>query len=495
LLVARLALATGSEATAHEQLALALPLRRRGTVADRIELNHARALLHIVNGNSGAASRALKQGLRLLEDYRAALGAVELRATASQMGTELAECGLRLAFESGRSASVLDWAERLRANALRLPLEKPPSDAKLRSLLAQLRRIEGQAREAERRGRPDPSLAVRRSEVEGAIRTRTRRSAASHRATRQTLSARALGDRVLVEYVELDGRLHALTWSRGRSALHQLDAASAGEELEWLRFALARLARRNGSKLTSENVDAAAGALDRMLVEPLAPVLGDAPLVIVPTGALHAVPWGALPTLRGRSLAVAPSLSVWLRLAQQPRRRSRRTVLIAGPGLRYTAAEVRQLAALHPGATVLQGKAATVSAVLAAIDGAALAHIACHGRFRADSPLFSSLVLADGPLTALDLQRLRRAPELLVLSSCDLALSYRHAGDELLGFSAAMLGMGTRTIVASVVPIPDAAARRLMVAFHTQLARGASPAIALANARALPAGFVCLGVG
>jgi hypothetical protein len=34
-----------------------------------------------------------------------------------------------------------------------------------------------------------------------------------------------------------------------------------------------------------------------------------------------------------------------------------------------------------------------------------------------------------------------------------------------------------------------------MVAFHTQLARGASPAIALANARALPAGFVCLGVG
>ena len=151
---------------------------------------------------------------------------------------------------------------------------------------------------------------------------------------------------------------------------------------------------------------------------------------------------------------------------------------------------------------MLTGSAATVEATLAALDGARVAHIACHGRFRSDNPLFSALELADGPLTALDIQGLRRAPDVLVLSACDVALSERHPGDELLGLSAALLAAGTRTIVASVVPVPDAATRRLMLAFHTHLRAGASPAAALAAAqaglrgtKAALAGFVCLGAG
>jgi CHAT domain-containing protein len=313
--------------------------------------------------------------------------------------------------------------------------------------------------------------------------------------------ARALGERVLVEYVELDGRMRALTLVRGRLALHDLGDVSPATELEWLRFAISRLARAKGSmqRTARQTAAAAAARLDRMLLEPL-PLPGDAPLVIVPTGPLHALPWAALPSLHGRPIVVAPSVSLWLRLASRRHRRAGKTVLVAGPRLRHTAAEVRELAASTSGAIVLQGKAATAAAALEALDGATLAHIACHGRFRSDSPLFSALELADGPLTALDLQRLRRPPDLLVLSVCDLALSDRHAGDELLGFSASMLAMGTRTIVASVVPVPDAAARRLMLAFHAEVAGGVSPAFALARAqaslrRASPAGFVCLGVG
>jgi CHAT domain-containing protein len=165
--------------------------------------------------------------------------------------------------------------------------------------------------------------------------------------------------------------------------------------------------------------------------------------------------------------------------------------------LRHAAAEVKALGALRPRATVLHGKAATAESTLAALDGAAIAHLACHGHFRADSPLFSSLELADGPLNVYELQRLRRAPDLVVLSACDLALSQTHPGDELLGLAAALLGMGTHTVVASVVPVPDAAARRLMLAFHEQLLAGQSPAAALARAqaRARTAGFVCLGAG
>jgi CHAT domain-containing protein len=87
---------------------------------------------------------------------------------------------------------------------------------------------------------------------------------------------------------------------------------------------------------------------------------------------------------------------------------------------------------------------------------------------------------------------------LIVLSACDLALSDRHPGDELLGIAAALLGIGTRTIVASVAPIPDATAERIMIAFHRELAGGASPAAALASAQADlqdAAAFVCLGAG
>ena len=245
------------------------------------------------------------------------------------------------------------------------------------------------------------------------------------------------------------------------------------------------------------NAAAAAAALDHVLLEPLLSETASAPLLIVPTGALHALPWAALPSLRGRPLAVAPSLATWCDLAARLRSQRRKTALVAGPRLRHAAREVRELGALRPGATALDGKAATAEATLAALDGAAIAHLACHGRFRADSPLFSSLELADGRLNVYELQRLRRAPELVVLSACDLALSQTHPGDELLGLAAALLGMGTRTIVASVVPVPDAAARRLMLAFHQHLLAGLSPAAALARAqaRARTAGFVCLGKG
>src|SRR5262249_15170943 len=240
--------------------------------------------------------------------------------------------------------------------------------------------------------------------------------------------------------------LYALTLARGRLALPELGAsATAATELEWLRFALSRRMRKDARQASLlDNATAAAERLDRLLVEPLLATVGDAGLVLVPTGALRAVP-GAMPhSLSGGALVVAPWLSAWLGLVGHRSSRARKTALVAGPRLRHAGPEVRDLATLYPRATVLSDVAATAAAALRALDGAALAHVACHGHFRSDSPLFSSLELADGPLTAFDLQRLRRAPDVLVLSSCDLALSDRHPGDELLGLSSALLSMGTR---------------------------------------------------
>jgi tetratricopeptide (TPR) repeat protein len=509
LVVARAALVTGLPRVAGEQIDRARPLGTRGDIFDRIELFQTRALYALSEGSTPKAQRLLRNGLRLLDEYRAALGAVELRVTASAIGQALSETGLRIAFGTGTPLEILAWADRLRANAVRLPPIRPPQDARLRAAQAELRRVALLRRRSDSNGGPVRGLAARQLELEEAVRARTRQMRGGGTAVSFRLrlpdATRALGARALVEYVELDGELRALTLVDGRTAVHELGPAGIADELDWLRFALGRLADRGVGKARRSaalaSTAAAAEMLDSRLVRPLLPRVGGAPVVVVPTGALHAIPWGALPSLRGRPVVVAPSLSTWLDVSARPRSRRRKTALVAGPHLRYAATEVRTLA-VGTDALVLHGAAATADATLRALDGAALAHVACHGRFRADSPLFSSLELADGPLTALELQRLRRPPEVLVLSACDLALSDRQPGDELLGLSAALLAMGTRTIVASVVPVPDAAARRLMLTFHRAVAAGASPAVALARAQAnlrkgseALAGFVCLGTG
>jgi CHAT domain-containing protein len=55
--------------------------------------------------------------------------------------------------------------------------------------------------------------------------------------------------------------------------------------------------------------------------------------------------------------------------------------------------------------------------------------------------------------------------------------------DELLGLTTSLVALGTVGIVASVVPVDDEAAMRLMVALHRHLRRGAGLAESLRRAR------------
>ncbi len=510
LAVARAAIELGSVRLARRELAACTSLRRRGPAADRIEIRHVEALIRLAEGDDAGALRAVRSGLRLLEDHRAALSASDLRATASTIGAELARLGLRIALADGSPNALLEWAEALRGSALRLAPVTPPQSPELRPAMTELRRVSAEISRAEQGDRSTRTLLARQARLETQVRRLSRHSAAGAQPSRTTASrveiAGALGERALTEFIELNGRLTALTLVQGTLSRHELGRlAPVVEQLEWLRFALTRLAhlRRGAPQLSSmlEGARASAKELDQQLLAPLAPTIGNRALVIVPTGSLHDVPWSMLPSMRGRPLVVSPSAATWWVL-QTPRRRRRKVVLVGGPRLRHATAEIGALSALYAEPKVLTGRTAATAAVLHALDGATVAHLACHGRFRSDSPLFSSLQLADGPLSAYELSRLRRPPELIVLSACDLAVSVTHPGDELLGFAAALLDMGTRSIIASVVPVPDAPAKRLMLGLHRHLIAGASPAVALAQAQsALPAresslnGFVCLGAG
>ena len=141
-----------------------------------------------------------------------------------------------------------------------------------------------------------------------------------------------------------------------------------------------------------------------------------------------------------------------------------------------------------------------MAAVLAALEGASIAHVAAHASFRADNGLWSSLELADGVLTVYELEQLRRPPEVVVLSACQSGLSAVRPGDEVMGLVAALLTLGAKSVVASVVPVEDAASEELMVALHRRLRAGEAPPVALSGAQSVTPGtaslsYVCFGGG
>jgi CHAT domain-containing protein len=251
--------------------------------------------------------------------------------------------------------------------------------------------------------------------------------------------------------------------------------------------------------------DRCATILDDALVRPLLPQIGDRELVLVPTGPLQSVPWGLLASCRSRPFSISPSAQLWCNAAGAAPR-SGGVVLVAGPDLAHSVPEVTALARLYPQATVLTGAAATAGELLRLSAGARLLHVAAHGHFRDDNALFSSLDLADGPVTVYDMQSLTDRPDQVVLSSCQSGRNEVLPGDELLGMAAGFLNLGVRTVVSSAVDVDDAVTDSLMQQFHGRIAAGAPIARALADTRAdvhpedtarlaATSAFTCFGAG
>lgn len=496
--VGRIALAQNRPDVVRRELAGAARLRQRGPVEGRAQAWHATALVRLADGNRVAARGALRRGLRLLDDHRASFTATELRAGAAARGADLARLGLRMALADGRAWEVLRWAEQGRAGSLRLPPLRPPRDDQLARTLEQLRERRAERRDAALSGAPTAELDAAIARIEAAVRAATLRSqrqqdAGAGGAVFEPAALKAaLGDRALVELVAMGGDLHAVVVMNGRAKLHQIGRmAPIAEELEYLRFGLRRQLASGRSAPAAPAVD----RLDRLLLADLG-LPPEVPVVIVPTGGLHGTPWRALATMSGRPVTVAPSAASWHSPRLRSRRRRQGVALIAGPDLPGAVSEVTQLGARLDGARVVAGTAATVTATLALFQSSYLVHLAAHGQFRADSPQFSSLRMSDGVLTVYDLELVRHAPQTVVLPACDAGRSAVGVGDELLGTAAAMTRLGVRSVIAPVLPVPDAPTTDLMVALHDRLAGGEAPSVALATAgvdHPVSAAFVCIG--
>ncbi len=481
LLAGRLALARDDLAAARVHLTSAAEARRRGPAHVRADGWTALALLAAATGDRRLVLNACRRGLDVLDEHRMTMGAAELRVRATVQGAELAT----LAQRAARSArELLRWSDRWRATALAVPPARPPADPELARDLTAFREVGSRAEAARAAGSPQPALDREQRRLERRIRAHALRLRGHFDDDRLDVSAllTALGDEWLVAIVPVDGLLHAVVCGGGRVRRCPAGpAADAAVEAERLRSALRRLAHR-GSADWLPIVAAGARRLEACLFGAALSHLGDGPVTVVPPGRLHGVPWAALPSLRDRAVGTSPSARAWLR-ARRIAPPDGGVVLVRGPGLVSGGAEVPALARDYGTATVLADGSATAGAVLAALDGSRLAHIAAHGVFRDDSPMFSALRMDDGPLTVHDVEGLRAAPYRMILSSCEGGRLAPAGADELLGLAAALLPLGTAGLVASVVPVNDEAAVPFMVALHDGLRAGLTCAQALRDAR------------
>ena len=512
LLAGRIAMRDGSLQEARRQLGAASGARRRGTALDRAKAWHAEALLRQAEGNTAGSSRAIEAGFKAIRDYRLTLGAADLRSHAAAHGLDLAVVAIEQGLASGSPWRVLKAVESWRAESSQVASVRPPSDPELTRLLSELRRINAEARDAAMSGETTRGLILQEARIENQIRALSRRlrGTGQFRATLPTSredTIDRLGDRRLISYFRHHRDIHAVSVYRGSVVMDRLiEAGRAADEVTSLLFSLTRLAHRAGSSRSLETaaagVDQSLRLLREWLLDPL--TRNGEEITVVPTAALHRLPWPALDP--GRILTVVPSLESWMVASSRMKalKGTPMASLVAGPDLPGAVQEVARIARLYDRHRRRTGRNATADLVLRDIEGSDVAHLAAHGTFRYDNPSFSSLQMHDGPLTVYDFEQIKTPPTVMVLSSCDTAVSKVVAGDELLGLSSALIGMGVSSLVAPVVPIDDEAATNLMVALHRGLAAGDPTPVALAKAlyggatgddadRALRSSFVVFG--
>ncbi|MEU3651058.1 CHAT domain-containing protein [Lentzea sp. NPDC034063] len=490
-----------------EALLRQLPGPRAVTPIDhRMQRRLVLAELALAKGNRRSALLHTRKGLEELGQVRDQLGGLELVSAAAVHGRELGELAIRLVLESDDARQLFVWLERTRAQAYRYePLEHVDNS----ELAARIAEVRGLGRDLMRAGLDGRPTAELRSQLAKAQREANRLGwNAQHWGRPRPMASLGeviaeLGERAMVSFVVSGGGMVAVVIAGGQVRMVRLGAAKeALESAQKLHFDLNALAPDYLPPPLAQVIGASArkqaDALDAMLIKPLVRLIGERELVVVPTGTLYAVPWGVIPSLHGRPVVTAPSATTWLTAAQSDRSKTDKVLLVRGPSLQLGNGELDRLVAHHDKATVLSGEDATAAEVLAHLDGADLVHVAAHGEHENENALFSRLELADGPLFAHELGRLRTPPAHVVLAACSLALNRIRPGDEALGFAGAMLAGGTRTVIAAASKVGDEVSAAAMADYHRALVAGAAPAVALAEAMAkdpFRRPFLCLGSG
>ena len=260
--------------------------------------------------------------------------------------------------------------------------------------------------------------------------------------------------------------------------------------------------------------DAEAEALLHQLYELLIAPLGGSlkpgdRLLVSPEGDLFNVPFAALRSRAGRFLiedhgvAYLPSLDS----ADPTQRRcapSRpQSVLVVAdpffdpsvhprlPRLPGALQEAERILGSYPGPNrSLEGKEATAGAMVNALAGFDVVHVAAHGLVNVRDPFHSSLVLAPDPgagggdldVTDLPSGSLGGA-RTVILAACSSAGGVVSRSEGPVGFAWAFLARGARDVVATLWEVDDRASSDLFASLHREIASGAVVSEALRAAQ------------
>ena len=321
------------------------------------------------------------------------------------------------------------------------------------------------------------------------------------------LSERLPPDTVLVYYASLDQRL--LMWVIGSRGVVPFQAPLGSLDL-------AREVTEYHAAVQGDGPDEIDRRLERLFDELVRPLAAHLPpsgrLVIVPDGALHAVPFSALKDrstgrylIEDHEITLTPSATLFevtsSRLRQLATSRPE-TVLVVGnpqvdparveglPDLPGAEAEAHDIATLYHGAVNLSGARATKRAFMDVAHRFSIVHFGGHAIANEANPLLSRLLLArdetgrSGDLFAHEIADLKfPKTELVVLAACRTAAGPIKKGEGPMSLARPFMATGVPSVLATLWDFRDRASQAFFGVFYRSLRQGAGPAVAARQAQ------------
>ncbi len=298
---------------------------------------------------------------------------------------------------------------------------------------------------------------------------------------RQTLPT----DSIILEYFQSGERIVVALLSHDQLEIVPLaNLSEITTSLQSLEFQLSKL------RLGSEYVKAFAGVLlnstrahlehlYKMLIEPVRMRIQARHLVIAPHGVLHRLPFQALfdgwrYLIDEFTISYAPSASTYALCQTRSTPRNCKSLILGIPdrAVPFVQEEVTSIAPCLPNAELLLGPDATAERLRDIGRQSQFIHIATHGHFRRDSPMFSGIRLGGSYLSLFDLYQMELPAELITLSGCSTGLNVVADGDELLGLARGLIHAGAETSLLTLWEVQDHSAAQLMMSFYRQLVCG-----------------------
>ena len=301
----------------------------------------------------------------------------------------------------------------------------------------------------------------------------------------------------LIEYFASENKISAFVLTAENFTVHENIADLHIVESEIRGFLFQIKTGRFVEKLDSHSREIAmkrfhahADKLYALLLAPLEADLKNPRLAFVPFGQLHYLPFQSLRDgesflVEKYEITIAPSAAI-LQNALNKNPVIPASALLVGVADKFNPAvkiEIKRLGESFPKAVRLLDKQATLENISKNCAAADVVHLACHGKFRPDNPMFSALELYKENLTVRDIRRLNLHGKLIVLSACETGLNRIETGEELFGLTRGFLSAGANSLVMSLWTVDDDSTLFLMSEFYANLQAGENPAKALRRAQ------------